>query len=647
MITKIEKEKSKATEQNPKELQKVAVDKRKLSDRAKSLIMELTDPKDADNKNKSALVFRAVMELCRKGFSVEEIYSSVMIDGSEMSKYLYMSKRTEKAIQEEITRCYEKSQKLLEEKRKAVAKKAEIIGYNSKHEVVYRKDGNILSIAINKLNADILHLMSGIRPDGEEELSELKQGLINRCNERGLVFEDQILKEGIWHHDGEFLLISKDSALLVGEDKSYKDFREPTYHKKILDHKNSTAWYDRELLVNLPPDVTLGTVFEQVLATTRRFNWKHPETADYTAAMVMLAPFQNALEWVPWVYIAGASSTGKSTYIQDFFSNLYPGLLNHLGKTTAHAIAQEIGNTGRIPVLDEFEKSGRIPEILELAKTANRGGYKTSGTPGAYSLRYQLKHMFWFASIYVSLHDEAQKNRALVFELDRVKKAQREFHLPGKAELKQLGTKSVGVLLKRWQDIEERRKQVKNRYTDLDARMKDTLMYPIALLELAEEERTGKSVTKSPPVFAYTPPEHEEEKILDDILTSDIWIHTDTTTKTTVFEALMSFGTCKTALNDVGITRTKSNGKEYLALHPPVVRRKLLNDMKEYAYNDVKEPLSRFEGAKKGNPTKIGRKTQKCVLIPWETIETIYKIAEDGSSIRKKPLYKKIEKKEP
>jgi hypothetical protein len=312
-----------------------------------------------------------------------------------------------------------------------------------------------------------------------------------------------------------------------------------------------------------------------------------------------------------------------------------------LGKSTAHAIAQEIGNTGRIPILDEFEKNRRIPEILELAKIANRGGHKTSGTPGISSLRYRLKHMFWFASIYVSLHDEAQKNRSFIFELDRVTKTE-EFRLPSLEELKRMGTESIAVVLKYWNKIETRSQTIKNRYPDLDARMKDTLKYSIAILELVEEEQTGKEIVKEPPVFAYVSPEREEEKILDDIMASDIWIHTDTTTKRTVFDALMSYNLSKVSLNDVGLAIVKVEGKSYLAIHPPVVTRKLLNDLRQYEYNNIAEPLGRFEGAKKSYPSKIGKKTQKCIILPWESILERYKVdQENPKSEKKKSLYRK------
>jgi len=617
-----------------------------LGPRIKSILYDLVDPKDQSITDRSRLEFRAIYILTKTGFSDNEVYSLLTLEGTAMYKYLLVKRRNEENIKEEVANAIQKAKAYLNEKVDKLLEGVEVIGHNARHDIIFRNDGNILSMPFTKLNTDGVHLVTGKRPGDEKELEKAKNRLITLSKKMGLVYEDKVIKEGIWRAGNEFLLISKNNALLLTKEGTFTDYPKPVYKNLIIDQKNCSAWFDKELLLDAYNQSKLSDVFAKMHDVCRLFNWKHAESAEYITALLMLAPFQNGLDWNPFIYLSGASGTGKTTLIQDFFSNLYPGLLNHLGKSTAHAIAQEIGNTGRIPVLDEFEKNRRIPEILELAKTANRGGYKTSGTPGVSSLRYQLKHTFWFVSVFVSLLDEAQRNRAFVFEMKRAKKTG-AFKLPAPKELKRLGTESLAVVLKSWDRIEAKSKIIKGRYPELDARMKDTLKSPMAVLELVDEEKTGRVVEKAPPAFAYVQPEREEEKILDDILTSDIFVHTDSVTKITVFDALMNYSLSKTALNDVGLTKTKTNETEYLAVHPPVVTRKLLNDLRQYEYNNIKEPLERFEGAKKSHPTKIGRRTQKCVLIPWKTIESIYDISEDGSAIRKKPLYKKIEKKEP
>ncbi|HPJ13073.1 MAG TPA: hypothetical protein PLV00_06790 [Caldisericia bacterium] len=621
-------------------MEKIKVDKRKLKNPVKSLVMELKDPSDPNNTDRSRLLFKAVYGMCKLEFTPSQIYSFLTLDGSEMSKYLLMKRSSEQEIKADISRCILKSREYIAENIRKTMDKVEIIGHNINHDILYRKNGNILAMPITKLNIDTIHIMTGDRPEGEFELETIKKKLITACTEQGLVFEDKVMKEGIWWKNGEFLLISKGNALLLSKKGQFTEYKKPIYQNNIVDLKSSSNWYDKDHMIAVYEDIKLSDVFDSIYLICDQFNWKHEESAEYMTALLMLSPFQNASDWNPFVYLSGASGTGKSTFLQDFFSNLYPGLLNHLGKSTAHAIAQEIGNTGRIPLLDEFEKNKHIPEILELAKIANRGGHKTSGTPGINSLRYRLKHIFWFASIYVSLQDEAQKNRSFIFELDRVIKTE-EFSLPSQKELKRIGTESIAAVLKYWNKIEARSQTIKNRYPELDARMKDTLKYSIAVLELVEEERTGKEVVKEPPVFAYVSPEREEEKILDDIMASDIWVHTDSTTKTTVFDALMNYTVSKYSLNDVGLAKIKVDGKFYLAIHPPVVTRKLLNDLREYEYNNIAEPLGRFEGAQKSHPSKIGKKTQKCTTLPWEIILDRYQVDENNLESRKKPLYKK------
>ncbi|MCP6769381.1 hypothetical protein NL529_31495, partial [Klebsiella pneumoniae] len=74
------------------------------------------------------------------------------------------------------------------------------------------------------------------------------------------------------------------------------------------------------------------------------------------SAFVMLAIVQQVMKWRPWIYVTGAAATGKTTFWEDILQHIYGGLVERLDKSTAHATAQTIGNSGRIPVFDEFEK---------------------------------------------------------------------------------------------------------------------------------------------------------------------------------------------------------------------------------------------------------------------------------------------------
>jgi len=400
-----------------------------------------------------------------------------------------------------------------------------------------------------------------------------------------------------------------------------EELKTPVYDHKIIEFSKGAAWLDTEHFLRVYGNLSLKSVYDKVQTLTKQFSWKYGEAADYAAALIMLTVVQQAMRWRPWVYLLGASNSGKTTFLQTFFDKLFPGLLAHMGKTTAHSIAQEVGNSGKILILDEFERSSKIPQILELAKLANRGGKKTSGTPGPNALSYSIHHMFWFGSILSSLDGESQENRTVFLELER-HDGKHPPHFPKEKEMKRLGTEIVAAMIQHWNEIEERSQEVPGRYPDLDSRMHESLSYPIALLELVEEDDT--SFFKTPPEFVYRQVEKEEDMILEDILNSLIWVHSYSTASGDRREQARVFDAIRHEkhqdLHNAGMALPTTGGQRYLAMHCKTVERQVLKDVREYGFIKISEPLKRLPGAIPNHNVKIGGKPQSCLLIPLKYV---------------------------
>jgi len=609
-------------------------DKRSIPKRTKNIIRVLKDPKHLDKTDRSALIHSAVYQLYSKGYTPDQIFSALTEPGTATRAYLVEIKKDEASIEQYLNRSISKAQEDFKKERIQAAKRlkfarerVDLLGGDVNSTLYFWKDGAIYPVPLKRFTKDQFHFLTGIILS-EEQFEEVKDDILSLAAEKGHIDMSNKLLEGVWRINGKFLLISKDAVLLLDPKDGIKSLEIPVYDHKVIDFSTASNWLDVEHFSKVYGQLSLESVYDKLLALTSQFNWKHSEAADYAAALIMLSPLQQAMSWRPWVYVLGASNSGKTTFIQDFFDKLFPGLLCHMGKTTAHAIAQNVGNSCRIPLLDEFERYNKIPQIKELAKLANRGGRKTSGTPGPNSLNYAIHQMFWFASIVSSLDGESEQNRAIILELAR-HDGKHPPRFPDPEEMKRLGTEIVTVMILHWQSIEERSKEIPGRAQPKNAkgdrsRMNESLSYPMALLELVEEEGRDGPFIKTPPEFVYRPVEKEEDSILEDILNSTIWVtrhetppSRDHKDQLRVFDAIEGD---QSALYNVGMSVTRTSGQEYLAIHCKSVKRFLLKDSREYDFLDISEPLKRIPGALTNHTVKIGGKPLRCVLIPLEYI---------------------------
>lgn len=528
----------------------------------------------------------------------------------------------QKELQGEIDQL-RNSAKLLEEKAESTLP-FHILGHNAKREILLWKEGRLIALPAARLNKDELRLYIGSESEwfqSEDLVKALKEAIIDAAHKNGFIDDVSPLRSGLWRINDKWLIISGKKAGFIEEGR-FSYLKAPLFEGKLVE-TDGAAWLDWEIFeTSIGNRTLLKESFDLLHSKIKQWNWVVPSMAAFVTAFVMLAIVQHAMKWRPWIYVTGAASTGKTTFWEDILQLIYGGLVERLDKSTAHATAQTIGNSGRIPVFDEFEKHKHIPEILELTKLFNKGGQKTSGTGSDKAHRFDLHHMPWFGSIYLPkkfMQDAAQESRLVKFELNKI--------LPGAPALDKfedegqvISAKITAAMITMWEVLEERAQKINadrhrllQEHPGIKIRTVENFMYASALLEIVAPEGLEESF----PMWAATQTEDDGDKLLDTILASLIFVDGD---KRSVRE-MLQIGQHEEQLERHGLKIVVHKAKRYLALRCENITRHLLKDT-DYASLDIKGPLARADGALGCVQVKITGTNQRCILIPMEKVES-------------------------
>lgn len=441
------------------------------------------------------------------------------------------------------------------------------------------------------------------------------------------IYDDKPLKSGVWKFKDKWLVISGKKAAIINEDGLLEDLKEPIFDGKIIEFEN-TEWIDWNHFKDNFGKITLKSVYQKLFPMVSSWNWLESSMAKYATAFVLLSPLQQAMTWRPWLYLTGAKGTGKSTFFESVLQEIYGNMAERLDKTTAHATAQTIGNTGKIPIFDEFEKYGHLAHVLELAKGFNKGGKKTSGTPGPNSHKYDLFHLAWFGSIYPPKQisdDSAQESRLVKLEL---KKLQNTTPLLEKIEDgSKIAAEIIAAMINEWMQIEQeaksistKRKEIIERLPGTEIRTVDNFMYASAILNLATHE------IHDVPDWKTSSSEDDGEKVLSSILNSRIKIDSSEHRMISELVKLAESGDnyARPLLQQHGLSITITREGTFLAIRTKEVSKYLLKD-DEYLKNlDISAPLGRIDGAQKNINVRFGNQgTLKSIIIPMSYINFI------------------------
>ena len=154
--------------------------------------------------------------------------------------------------------------------------------------------------------------------------------------------------------------------------------------------------------------------------------WEKPIHSLYFIGWIVLAPFCGCFESRPHLWITGSAGTGKSTILEQI---VWPCLGNMalpvLSATTNAGVRQTLGCDAFPVLFDEFEGEDpkareRAQSMLELARQAfsNTGSRIIKGGADGTAIDYQIRSMFLFSSILVTLARHADQTRVAIVSLN-------------------------------------------------------------------------------------------------------------------------------------------------------------------------------------------------------------------------------------
>ena len=497
-----------------------------------------------------------------------------------------------------------------------------VLGHTPSREVVIWYGGKVEQIKPSQIRHEDIKMLFGAHIDAKQ-CGVLKNQIIEQSRKKIIRLETPI-KSGVWKFGEIFVIISGSNVIKI-QNGNYQVIDEPVVGEKIVEFTD--AWLDiKNFAIAYREGRTLSTIFSTVHSYISQWNWRHQESAEYVTAQLMLSIFQHAMRWRPWNRIHGPRGSAKTLLFEHIFEPLLGSLYKELGKTTAHALAQSVGNSGVVPILDEFEKYPKIDAILETCKLFNRGGTKTSGTPSLDPQKYRLFHSLWFANIYLppSMNsDAAQKSRLLEFEL--LPPDKRYPKIPN-LEGAHMRVDLVAAMLLHWEQIEQQAVFIENQeYRTSDGRLPDgraidNLSYAGALIKLA----TGKEFCF--PTWMEMQTEDDGITILKTILNSVLDVPNDSNRpqKRTVAECIDLIATGSSSKNNAD-SAMKLSGLAYknkaLAIHPStILQRKLLKNT-PFESLEIGDPLYRLPGSTRKQVSMKNNK-HKCIVVDLRLIET-------------------------
>lgn len=532
--------------------------------------------------------------------------------------------KAQQELQEEIDQM-RNGARLLEKAEEKAKLPFQVMGYNTQSDILIWKDGRVIALPVTRLTKDQLRLYVGGASDwfgSKESIRELKEITIDTAHRLGFIDDQSPLRSGVWRIGGRWLVIAGKKAMVI-DNGTLDRLSEPLFEGRLVETAGA-EWLDWEVFEKSIKTDGLKDVFKLIYEKVKQWMWVNQSMAAFMTAFVMLSIVQQAMKWRPWIYITGAKCTGKSTFFEEILQLIFGSQAERLDKSTAHATAQTIGNSGRIPIFDEFEKHKHIPEILELAKLFNRGGQKTSGTGADKAHRFNLHHIPFFGSIYLPkrvMQDSAQESRIIKFELNRIPKDSPPLEKFSADEGKVLAARIVAAMIRSWDSIETRvqtiladQERLLKEYQGLEIRTLENFMYASALLDLVALEGLEETF----PMWLSMQPEDDGDKLLDTILASHVFVEKE---KKSVREMLCN-GHHEEILERHGVKVTLHERKRYLALRCEDITRHLLKDT-EYGSLDIKWPLSRTDGALNSRQVKMAGTNQRCILIPMEKVDGV------------------------
>lgn len=609
-------------------LETVKTSRKNLSPRINKIISEGADPSDPSNTDRSSLIQTVVDAMVAKGYKDNEIYSVLTDKDLKISEKILTEKKTEMERKRYIALSISKAKGFIQvQQMKAESINEEmksvltILGYTKDHKVMFWHKGTIQEFELKRITPDDLCLLTGQDDMNKDTFNELKKHIRQQCNFKGIIKEDQRMRNGVWKLKNRFVVVSGEDILEV-KDKEIRRIDKPVVDGRIVEFEEK--WLNVEIFQQVFKEASLEEVYQELSDYIGKWQWRDPEMVAFVVCFVMLAGFQQAMKWRPWIYFHARPGSGKTLFFENVVQRIYGPLAIRLDKATDYATAQNLNRTGKIPLLDNFEPNKKSQKILDMFQAASRGiGTVPRGTTGDKAKNMQIYHMLWFNSAIPAIDSTASDSRTVMFKLDAI---DHNIDLMTSDDAELLLAKLLAVMLKHWWTIEEK---AADYIKEFHERKTENVAYALAIQDIVTGDRAQL------PVFI-----NERELIDDEGNLLDAMMRSKVVPdggdapqreafKRPVFEILLSGGFIESS----GIKVIhKRDGKKHLAVHPATALRYLLQDIPAYrnfAPKAIEEILLNLGGAEKQRQ-KLNGSNQWLVTLPYSYLEAYLNSGEEN-----------------
>jgi putative DNA primase/helicase len=246
--------------------------------------------------------------------------------------------------------------------------------------------------------------------------ADAKDHLIRIAQAAGFYNARKIRGRGTWLDHGRIVVNTGDTLVVDNETRGFNE-------QSDLDGFYS-AGEPITIAANAEPLDAAGG--QRIVDVLSRLNWTNKSSPNALAGWLGAAPICGGLPWRPHCWLVGPKGSGKSTVEASIVNRVMrqAGAVRVSGGSTEAGIRQMIGSDALPVLFDEAEGTDRnavqrILKVLELARGAASADSAATakGTADGGGHAFQLKSMFFFASINTTLKDDADKSRVAILEL--------------------------------------------------------------------------------------------------------------------------------------------------------------------------------------------------------------------------------------
>jgi hypothetical protein len=609
-------------------LEKVKTSRKNLSPRINKIISEGADPSDPSNTDRSSLIQTVVDAMVAKGFTDNEIYTVLTDKDLKISEKILTEKKTEMERKRYIALSISKARTFIKVQQKEAEATTEemktgltVLGYTKDHKVMFWHKGTIQEFELKRITPDDLCLLTGKDEMAKDAFNELKKFIRQQCNFKGIIKEDHRMRNGIWKLKNRFVIVSGEDILEV-KDMEICRLDKPVVDGRIVEFEEK--WLNVELFQQVFKEASIEKVYQELSDYIGKWQWRDPEMVAFVVSFVMLAGFQQAMKWRPWLYFHARPGSGKTLFFENVVQRIYGPLAIRLDKATDYATAQNLNRTGKIPLLDNFEPNKKSQKILDMFQAASRGiGTVPRGTTGDKAKNMQIYHMLWFNSAIPAIDSTASDTRTVMFKLDAL---DHNIDLMTSDDADLLLAKLLAVMLKHWWTIE---KKAADYIKEFHERKTENVAYALAIQEIVTGDRA-----RLPAFINERELIDDEGNLLDAMMRSKVVPDGGNAPqreafKRPVFEILLN----GEIIESSGIKVIhRRDGKKHLAVHPATALRYLLQDIpayRNYAPKAIEEILLNLGGAEKQRQ-KLNGSNQWLVTLPYSYLEAYLNSGEEN-----------------